>query len=233
MKTIVRPVDVAQVVLHQRSDPKLVKEGLAILRLCAENKVLAHKTIGTGAGTPFQSIITGFVEYVERGLDPSPIVNKFPEWGVALQDIEVRREFLPKPEKNATKKSTELKSLAVSILNTISGSIMLLDDLFTENPKSISVKNMAPEKKLVRGLRKVFFSNETSQELKGKLQDLFREMGNFYRSINAIIENREQEIRGLDNDARQALKKRHWKALVAIRERVLAITLELPETVMI
>ena len=54
-------------------------------------------------------------------------------------------------------------------------------------------------------------------------------VNDFYKYLQGLIKNHEREIDGLDTPAKEALKKRHWKKLVGLKDDAKEIMLTLPE----
>ena len=130
-------------------------------------------------------------------------------------------KFLVKPEASTNKKKRiEARSRANSITGSMAGMIMLVDSLFEIGSDEFTFEISADERD-INQLRSIKDHEGTRR---------FLELVNdFYKYLQGLIKNHEREIDGLDTPAKEALKKRHWKKLVGLKDDAKEIMLTLPE----
>ncbi len=219
MDTIVRPIDVAKVVISRMEDPEIVNEGLKILRLCAANRDLINKAVG---GIRFGVLVENFTTKVETDDDPAEVIPKFPEWAVKLKDTQVSKDFLGIKER--PRQTIAVKSMANSLVGSMSGSIMYVDMLFEVGSEQLHL-DMYSDKQELKVLRSI----------KGNraLIDFLLVLREFYTYMQGMITNHTEEIKDLDEKARASLQKKHWRKLLSLKDSAKEIMLTLPEEISI
>lgn len=156
MDTTVRPLDVAKVVIAEKANPKIVEEGLKILKLCAENRDLVRRKVGE---MRFGELIEGFIRRVQTDDNPDKVIRDFPEWAVTLNGETVATDFLHKTERVGVEiipfnKVFSPKSTAAGLINEMAGSMMLLETIL-ENPELVDPTLLeTPEMEQLKALAK-------------------------------------------------------------------------------
>lgn len=213
----VRPIEIAKRILEKKDNAEIVQAGLEILKICAQNRDLVHKATN---GVKFGDLIADFTFKVESG--QTPTIENFPEWAVTIRD-KIPATFARKPEtQEVHKKKTriEVKSQANSIVGGMAGIIMLLDTLFEFGVEDL--ENAAkPDQHYLNQLRSIK-DNESTKKFVNLVDE-------FYSHLQGIIKNHEREIDGLDEAAKDVLKKRHWKKLISLKDNAKESMLNLPE----
>ncbi len=212
----VRPIDVAKRIIENKENPEIIRRGLEILKLCAQNRDLINKATN---GVKFGDLIADFAGRIEAGADAN--TENFPEWAVTIKSHSLDTKFLIKPEPAENKKKRiEARSKANSITGAMAGMIMLVDSLFQMSSEEFTFE-INPDERDINQLRSIKDHEGTRR---------FLELVNdFYKHLHGLIKNHEREIDGLDSPEKEALRKRHWKKLVGLKDDAKEIMLSLPE----
>ncbi len=100
--------------------------------------------------------------------------------------------------------------------------IMVIDILFSSG-KDACEANYSPDQKYLKEINHA--------KSLGKVRELVSKINAFYTYLRRTIENHDEEIKGLDDVAKDKLRKIHWGRLNKIKDEAKELIMFLPENV--